>query len=79
MGSMGLQEVTGGYKGYAGLKEVQGITGGYKGLQMITRGYRDLERFTRGCRKTLFYLQRPQIRFLALFCKTIKVEEISNF
>ena len=42
MGSMGLQEVTGGYKGYAGLKEVQGITGGYKGLQMITRGYRDL-------------------------------------
>ena len=79
MGSRGLQEVTGGYKGYAGLNEVQGITGGYKGLQMITRGYRDLERFTRGCRKTFFYLQRPQILFLALFCKTIKVEEISNF
>ena len=34
---MGIQWVTGGYKG------LQGITGGYKGLQGVTRGYRRLQ------------------------------------
>ena len=44
MGNMGLQRVTGGYKGlqgvtrsYRGLKRV---TGGYTGLQGVTRSYR---------------------------------------
>ena len=78
-GYNGLQGVPGGCKGYTGLKGVQGITGGYKGLKVITRGYRDLGGFTRRCRKTFFYLQRPHILFLAIFCITIKVEEISNF
>ena len=31
---MGIQGVTGGYKG------LQGITGGYKGLQKVTGGYK---------------------------------------
>ena len=39
---MGIQLVTGGYKG------LQGIIGGYKGLPGITRGYRGLQGVTRG-------------------------------
>ena len=38
---MGIQGVTGGYKG------LQGITGGYKGLQGITGGYKGLQGVTR--------------------------------
>ena len=37
---MGLQRVTGGYKGLQGLQEV---TRGYKGLQRVTRGYKRLQ------------------------------------
>ena len=39
---LGIQGVTGGYKG------LQGITGGYKGSQGVTRGYRGLQGVTRG-------------------------------
>ena len=39
---MGIQLVTGGYKG------LHGITGGYKGLQGVTRGYKGLQGHTRG-------------------------------
>ena len=45
---MGIQGVTGGYKG------LQGITGGYKGLQGITGGYKGLQGVTRDDR----WLQR---------------------
>ena len=37
---MGIQLVTGGYKG------LHGITGGYKGLQGVTRGYKGLQGVT---------------------------------
>ena len=39
---MGIQGVTGGYKG------LQGITGGYKRFPGVTRGYRGLQGVTRG-------------------------------
>ena len=39
---MGIQRVTGRYKG------LQGITGGYKELQGVTRGYGGLQGVTRG-------------------------------
>ena len=39
---MGLQEVTGGYKG------IQGVTGCYRGLQGVTRGHRELQGVTGG-------------------------------
>ena len=46
---MGLQGVTGGYKGLQevirGYRGLQGVTGGFKGLQEVTRGYRGLQRF----------------------------------
>ena len=48
---MGIQGVTGGYKGLQGItggyKGLQGITGGYKGLQGVTRGYWGLKGVTR--------------------------------
>ena len=38
---MGIQRITGGYKG------LQGITGCYKGLQGVTRGYKGQHGVTR--------------------------------
>ena len=42
---MGLQGVTGGYKGLQGVtggyKELEGLTGGHKGLQGVTKDYRN--------------------------------------
>ena len=40
---MGIQRVTGGYKGHRGL---QGFTGGYKGFQGVKGGYKGLQRVT---------------------------------
>ena len=60
---MGLQGVTGGYRG------LQGVSGGYKGLQGVTGDYNGLHK----------ELERPQILFLDLFRLKIKVDEISNF
>ena len=80
------------YRGYRGLQGVtkgdrgwQGVTGNYKGLQRVTRGYRGLQGVTKGYRvlqkiiETYFWLERSQLLFLGLFCRKIKVEQISNF
>ena len=41
---IGIQGVTGGYRGLQGVtrgyRGLQGVTGGYKGLQGVTRGYK---------------------------------------
>ena len=47
---IGIQGVTGGYKG------LQGVTGGYKGLQGVTRGDRGLHGVTKDYR--MFFLTR---------------------
>ena len=60
----------------------QGVTRGYKGLQGFTGGLQGVKRGDRGLKglyKLSFWLERSQIRFLALFWIKIKVEEISNF
>ena len=48
---MGIQGVTGGYRGLQGVtrgyKGLQGVTGSYKGLQEVTRGYSGLQGVTR--------------------------------
>ena len=68
---MGLQGVTGGYKG------LQGVTGADKGLQRVTRSYKGLQAVTKDYRN--FFLTRTlPDTFLSLFCIKIKVEEISK-
>ena len=70
---MGLQGVTGSYKG------LQGVTGGYKGLQGEKGGDKGLKGVANDYRNIFFKLDRSQIVFLGLFCIKIKVEEIFNF
>ena len=77
---MGIQRVTGGYKG------LHGVTRGYKGLQGVSKGLqgetggdKGLEGVAKDYRNIFFKLDRSQIVFLGLFCIKIKVEEMSNF
>ena len=60
---------------YRGL---QGVLGGYRGFQGVTGGDKGLQGVSKDYRN--FSLPRTfQIRFLGLFCITIKVEVISKF
>ena len=66
---MGIQGVTGGYKGYKGLQRVQGVTGGHKGLQGVTKDYRN------------FFLTRnvPRYFFLVYFASNSKLKKSQIF
>ena len=55
------------------------MTGGWRVLQGVTAAYIRLQRLLKDYRRLVFYLERPQILFLGLFCIKIKVEEISKF
>ena len=58
---MGLQGVTGGYKG------LQGDTGGYKGLQGVTGGDKGLRRVTKDYRDFFQTKTFPRYFFLVYF------------
>ena len=65
---IGIQGVTGGYKG------LQGVTGGYKGLQGVTKGYKGSQGVTGGYKGVTkdyrdFFLTRnvPRYFFLGHF------------
>ena len=77
--------MTGGDKGFQGVyKGLQGVTRGYrgvtksyKGLQGVTRGDKGLQKVTKDYRN--FFLTRTfPDTFFGLFCRKIKVEQISN-
>ena len=68
-----------------GYKRLPGVSRGYKGLDGVTRvkrglqGVRGADKGLQRILETFSYLERSQRLFLGLFCKKIKVEEISNF
>ena len=66
---MGIQGVTGGYKGLPGVP---------RGLQGITRGNKALQGVQRIIEYFLLTRTFPDT-FFGLFCIKIKVEEISKF
>ena len=71
-GFRGLQGVTGSYKG------LQGGYKGFQGVHRVTRGDKGLQKVTKDFRN--FFLTRTfPDTFFGLFCRKIKVEQISNF